>query len=887
MNWLKQVFIRRAEYNNLSEEMAEHLQEKVDELMAAGMSREDATRVARREFGNVTLLEEHGREVWQWTTLEAVLRDLRYAFRQLRRNPGFAVTVLLTLCFAIGANTAVFSMVNALLLRPLPYSEPERLASLVRHMYIPDYKGRAITEDEDAQNGETWELVRDAVPAVQSAVYSYGASGVNLQTETAVRYVQNQRVSAGYFAVLGIRPILGRTFTAEEDRQHGPRAVILSYETWKSVFFSDRSVIGKPISLKGEPHIVVGVLPAGTHTTAPADLWTPLQPSRNGEGEGENYHVVMRLRPGATWAQADTQLSVLRPSNFKGFDKQYPGGAQRLESRPLQQTLAAPARTPVIILMSAVALILLIACANLAGLMLVRVMRRSGELATRLALGATRASIFRQLMMEPAILAFAGGFLGLAVAVCSMGLFARFVPPDILPFGGLAIDGRVLVFAMLSSFATSLLIGILPALEIRRAEIRPSMAAAASRSGTGSGRSRIRQGLIAGEVMLTVVLLAGAGLLVRTLVHLQTLPPGFDAANVMAAQVSLDDARYHDSQSFQRLLQQSLAAMKNIPGVESAAVGLSLPFERGLNNGFHLADGPGPDEGQMTSSAYVTPEYFRVLRIPVLAGRAFSESDTATSQPVAIVNESFARKFLGKMDVVGRHIRSGKSIHLIVGVVGDVTKRPGLFVSAPLATEVTYYIPAAQAEQPLLNLVHVWFQPSWIVRTGGPISGLTERMQKAMAEVDPALPFAGFHRLSDLQALALQQQRFEVFLLATLAGLALLLSLVGVYGLVSNMVVQRTREIGIRMALGSTVPQAMMKIGTSGIVAVALGLAAGLALSALSLQVIKSELYGIRTYDPPTFAAVLVLLVLAATAAAFLPTRRIARIDPASTLRAE
>jgi predicted permease len=392
--------------------------------------------------------------------------------------------------------------------------------------------------------------------------------------------------------------------------------------------------------------------------------------------------------------------------------------------------------------------------------------------------------------------------------------------------------------------------------------------------------------LIAGEVMLTVVLLACAGLLVRTLVHLQTLPPGFDATNVLAAQVSLDDARYHNAEAFHRLLEQSVVAMKEIPGVESAAVGLNLPFERGLNDGFRLADGSGSKEPHMTSAAYVTPEYFQVLRIPLLSGRIFSESDTSNSQNVVVVNESFARKFMGATNVVGRHISSAGTVSLIVGVVGDVTKKPGL-MPAPLASEVTYYMPAAQVDGPSAAMLHVWFQPSWIVRSQRPIAGLSESMQKAIASVDPQLPVASFHRLSDVQALALRQQRFEVLLLGTLAALALVLSLVGVYGLVSNMVVQRTREIGIRMALGSSVRQAMIEVGTSGIVAVSLGLAGGLALSAVSVRFIKSELYGVQTYDPLTFLAILALLIIAATAATFLPTRRIAHIDPASTLRAE
>jgi hypothetical protein len=288
----------------------------------------------------------------------------------------------------------------------------------------------------------------------------------------------------------------------------------------------------------------------------------------------------------------------------------------------------------------------------------------------------------------------------------------------------------------------------------------------------------------------------------------------------------------------------------------------------------------------MASSAYVTPEYFQVLRIPLLFGRTFSDNDISSSQRVAIVNESFARKFMGKTDVVGRHIRSGSDTCLIIGVVGDVTKKPGL-IPAPLSSEVTYYIPAAQVDQKFLGLVHTWFQPSWIVRTRGPVTALAESMENAMTSVDPSVPIASFHSLSDLQALALRKQRFEVLLLGTLAALALVLSLVGVYGLISNMVVQRTREIGIRMALGSSVRQAMVEVGTSGIAAVGSGMAAGLALAAVAVRIIKSELYGVKVYDPLTFVAVLLLLLLAATAATFLPTRRIAHIDPASTLRAE
>ena len=333
--------------------------------------------------------------------------------------------------------------------------------------------------------------------------------------------------------------------------------MVLSFDLWKSAFGSDPNILGKTIALKGEPHVVVGVLPANTHTSAPADLWTPLQPSRTGEGGGENYHVVARLRDGSTWAQVDAQLAVLRPASFIRFNKDNPERKGFLVSRPLQQALASPARTPMLILTSAVAIILLIASANLAGLMLVRVTRRTGELATRLALGATRASILRQLMMEPLILALAGGTAGVAVAAGSLKLFSKLLPKSLMPVGALSIDETVLGFALATSFCASLLIGILPALEIRRMELRPLNGFTSLRGNAVSSRRHSRQAVTAAEVMLTVVLLACAGLLIRTLVYLQTLPSGFDATNVMTAQLSLDDARYHDAPAFQKLLQQS------------------------------------------------------------------------------------------------------------------------------------------------------------------------------------------------------------------------------------------------------------------------------------------------------------------------------------------
>jgi predicted permease len=881
MRKLRELFSRSRAYSDLAEEMQQHLQEKVDELVAGGMPRADALSAARREFGNAVRLQEQVREVWQWRVFDSLFRDLRITCRQLVRHPGFTVTVVLTLTLAIGANTAVFSMISALWLRPLPYPQPERLAALTRHVAGTSPHGETVDQSEDSHDGETWELVRDRVPAVLSAAYS-NSHGVNFEAHGQARYLQNHRVSATFFDVLGLKPVLGRTFSDEEDRLHGPNATILSFDLWQSVFSADSNIVGQTIRLKGEPYTVVGVMPANVRTIFPADLWTPLQPWRGGEGGGDNYGILMRLRDGTTWAQVNSQLQPLHPAMFDQFLK---GAKKELVAEPLQPSLAEEKRNPTVMLMYAVSFILLIATANLAGLLLVRLSRRNDELLTRLALGAPRFAIMRQVFMEPLLLTFAGATCGVALAFFGLKSFAGLFPPGMLPLGGLSIDGRVLAYALVCALGTALLTGILPVTAARGLYARPWLSNRNSCDPPHHGR--VRQILIACEVCLTLVLLAGTGLVIRSLVYLRSIPPGFDASNVLTAKASLDDARYRDPIVFQKLLRNSLAEMKRIPGVETAAVGLSLPYERGLNDGFRVLDGPNAGKKDGSSTAYVTPEYFQALRIPILAGRALLDSDTSSSEPVAVVNVSFAKKHLGTLDVVGLHLGLGKTRCTVVGLVGDVKKRPGMNAIAPLSSEPMFYVPFTQVDRSYLTLVHVWYQPSWIGRTYRPIDGLDGSMQKALTAAAPSLPFSGFYNMADLEALALSQQRVEVLLLSVLSGLALLLSLVGVYGLVSNVVAQRRREIGIRMALGSTLSRAMKSAAKPGIIAVSLGMGAGLILAVLVLRVLKSELYGVRSLDPMTLVITPLLLFAAALLASFAPTRRIASIDPASSLRTE
>jgi len=826
-----------------------------------------------------------------------LINDFRFALRQLHKNPGFVLAVTLTLALGVGVNTAVFSLVNGFLLRPLPYPEPARLGVLILHQEgISSKSGQFVQDDDDSQDGQTWEMVRTGVPAVEAASFS-GTSGVNLQASSAsgttVRYVQDMRVSADYFDVLGVRPFLGRSFTVEEDRPNGPNAVIVSYTLWQSALRGDPQALGKAVILKGEPYTVVGVLPPGARTTilppgaqttGVADLWTPLQPHQSGECGGNNCEIIMRLRPGATWQLVSVELAHLRKDWFDQFAKNNKGRAW-FYAAPLARDLSENMRQPILGLMSAVGIILLIACANLAALTLVRIVRRSPEIATRLALGASRWGIVRQLWAESFVLAFAGAAFGLGLARLILASLPEFLPQDMLPLGGVAIDFRVLAFAFLASLGTSLLFGALPALHTRRVGLRSSMVSGSPSVARGS--NRLRQMLIVGEVALTVVLVAAAGLLLRSLVYLQTLPPGFDATNVMTAKASLDDARYRGAVSFQNLLDRSVTAMRHIPGVEEAAVGLSLPYERGLNDGLKILDGKLAGKEWGSSLAYVTPGYFHALEIPILAGRGISDSDTSTSEPVAVVNVEFAHEFFDEPNPLGRHFQTSGHTYTIVGVAANVAKSPGMSRSAPMGTESVMYLPASQTDQGLVNMAHVWFQPSWIVRTSGSVEGLNAAMQKALSTVDPNLPFSGFHSMEDILAENLVFQRAEVALLSALGGLALLLSSVGVYGLVSNLVAQRTREIGIRMALGSSIKRAMLEVGSAGLVAAILGIAIGLALSFAVLRLLQSAIYGVDQYDPWTLTAVPLILVVIAIIASCLPTLRITRIHPAQTLRIE
>jgi predicted permease len=809
-------------------------------------------------------------------------RFFKLAVRQFRRSPGYSFTVLFTLALAIGANTAIFSVVDALLLRNLPYSHPDRIGALYARV-----TGAQSGDGEQNLDGEQWELLRDNVPSVIAGISSLHTTGVNLQYGSRVQYLHEGRVSAHYFDVLALNPLIGRGFSEDEDRPHGPKTAVLSYGLWRSSFNSNPDILGQAVLLKGEPFTVIGVLPDNATTPLNADLYVALQASRDGEGSATNFRAVLRLKDGANWQEANAQMDRAFSQSEIVQDLTSDGDVKvTYYSVPLQKEQTETLGPQSLGLMIAAGFILLIACANIAGLTLVRLMGRTGEIATRLALGASQWQIQKQLWSECLPLALAGGAVGVAVGFAALRGLLLLLPEHFLPVA-VHLDARVLGFTLVITLCTSILFGMLPALSTRKVDLRSSIG---SRTVIATGSVRLRQFLIIGEVALTVVLLAAAGLLVRTLIHLETLPPGFNPKGVITAKASLDEARYQDPASFRKLLNESLSSMRAIPGVENAAVALTLPYERAPIDG-GIAE-TGNAEHKITAyDLYVTPAYFDTLQIRVIEGRAFTESDGPDATPAIIINQTFARKFFHGIDPVGRYLTQEKKNRLIVGVVADTlgsTAGTRWRNIAPLTAVETIYTPAAQIDDSkFLAITHTWFQPSWIVRIKRPVEGLTGQMQRALATTAPNLPFSGFYSMNDLMATTLATQRIEVALLTAMAGLALVLSAVGLFALVANLVAQKRQEIGIRIALGSTIQQAMIHIGKPGLWATALGLSLGLAVAAATLRTMRSLLFGLDVYDVRTILVVVVTLAIVASLAITLPALRVATIDPAKTLREE
>ena len=803
--------------------------------------------------------------------------EFRFALRQLRKTPTFTAIVLGTLALCIGANTAIYSVLDAVLVRPLPYPDPDRLA-----LVTTEFRRNGAEELDTSQTGAQFEGVRDGAHNLDVAAYS-GVNGVNFATRGHAEYAQQQRVSAGFFHVLGVAPRFGREFTRAEDVAGGPALAILSDSLWRRVFDGNPAVVGQAINLRGAPYTIVGIMPPGFRVEEPVDVWTPLRPSRTGEGGGSNYDVIARPKLGVPWVVASEELKALSPS-VAAFN--LPRGATAEERLiPLRRGITYDQRPELMLTWAAVLAVLLIGCVNIAGLLTARARARSRETATRRALGASRGAIVRGLLIESLLLALGGCAAGLVLGFFALDGLRRMGADSFALWHPIALDARVFLAMLGIALATSVTFGLAPALQTSRIDIR-AVLVEGGRGSSGSGRRWSRRALVITEVALSLVLLVSAALLVKTLRYLDGLNPGFDAHNVIAARVSLQDARYRTSEAVNRLYTESLDQIRGIPGVQSAAVALTLPFERPLNDGFRLVEG-GDARMHGMELIYVTPGYFEALRIPVLGGREFQNSDTPRSRDVAVVSQSFARRYFAAGEAIGRHLKTGQTVLEIVGVCGDVQQHSGLGPSGPLSFSPTVYVPVAQTSDAILQLVHTWFSPKWVVRASGARGNIETRIRSAVAKADPLLPIAGFDTAGDLQARSTSSQRYHAWLFSMLAGLGVFLAAVGLYGLMSQTIAQRTKELGIRLALGCRPRRLMLGVLGSGVGLAAAGSAAGLVLAVGAVRLVRTLLWGVRAVDPPAFAFSAVLLLLVALAATLAPAARVLSLDPAQTLRDE
>jgi predicted permease len=864
---------------DLDDEMAFHIELLTGDLIRSGMDPVEARREALLRFGSTERAKSRSREVRGVAFLDELGRNLKFAFRGMARRPLLTGTFLLTLGLCVGASTAVFSVVDSILWRALPYPDPDNLALAV--VYHPE---TGIRADMSAVTGMDWERVRDGAGPLNAAVFSDWPSGVNLSADAGAAFVQQQRVGEGYFRTLGVPPFMGREFDVSEDTPGGPPAAILSHGLWSRTFQQDPDILGRRIRLKGEEHTVVGVMPASFQSHLDADVWTPLQASNTGEGGGANYQVLIRIPGGVPWEEANARVGAIDANLTEDGE----ASDRRYGLVPLDSALTATIRTPLLLLLSAVVLMLLVGCANLAGLQVARAMARRPEIATRQAVGGGAGSLFRQILTENLVLGLVGGCAGLIIGYLALGGLAEVVSTQFDTWQAFSMDVRAVTASVVVTAAAVVLFGLAPLLQVRRLDLR-SVLVSGYRGAVSGGSHRLRRTLLVVQVGLVTALLFSAGLLVRSYGHLEGLDPGFDPEGVLTVQLSLDDARFSTGEDVMVLFQETLSEIETLPQVRSAAVALTLPYERPLNFPFAVLDAPDEGPPTVTSAVYVTPAFVETLGLPILGGRNLEEADGTDATPVVLANQAFVDQYLGEVPPVGARLGlGGNSEVVIVGVVGNVQQASGGWGSGgPVWASPTLYIPAAQAGGPFMRTVHTWFTPSWLVKGRGDPAQWSQEVARAINVVNPDLPLARIASLEEVVSQALARQRLGAAFLIMVAGFALILALVGLYGIIANEVVERKKEMGLRMALGATPGGTVRTVGMSGLRLVVYGLLVGAALAVGISRVIVTVIWGVTPFDPPTIAMGLVCMLALGGAASFVPAARVGRMDHARVLREE
>jgi putative ABC transport system permease protein len=800
--------------------------------------------------------------------LETLWRDLRYSARALAANKGFAGVAVVTLALGIGANTAVFTVTNALLLRPFPYRDPERLVSV------------AGTDKDSSMTLARYELVRDRNQSFAS-VAVWANDNVNLTGHGEPLQTPIARVSANFFSLFGVEPQLGRAFTADEGRPEGPPVAILSDSIWRSRFGADRNIIGRTITLDTTPHIVVGVMPANVvfPFVGPADIWTPryfeltlMNPQRLRTGVGY-LSIVARLRQGTTMTRAQADLAVLN-RQYQSENPGAPDAAAVMTAEPLRDLVVAGLREQVLILSGAVGVVLLIACANVAALLLSRGLARRGEIAVRMSLGANRSTVARQLLTESVLLALIGGTLGTALSVSATRALATWGASRVPQGIRLDIDLRVLAFTLAVSVLTGIVFGTFPALQLAR--VNPGPVLRDGGRGVSTSAGWMKNLLLVAQVALALLLLIGAGLLVRSFAQLLRVDPGFDPHNVLTMNVSLPTIKYATAERQIAFFDEVLRRTSALPGVQSAAISAALPLST-IRITPVLPEGqPNLPLGQrpFLDIEAISPQWFRTMRVPLRAGREFSEIDTARAPKVVIVNESFARRFWPDQNPVGKRVIVGRgpTPSEVVGVAADVRNR-GLAQS-----------PQAQLYLPFPQLP--WGNMNLLVRTAVAPLSLAPAVRAQISAVDADEPVVNIQTVDDLMDNSRAQPRFTMVLLGIFSATAFLLAAIGIYGVLAYSVAQRRHELGIRVALGAGRGNILSLVIRRGLTLTLAGIAIGLAAALFLTRLMASMLFEIGDRDPTTFIIAPLIFLAVALLASYLPAQRATKVDPMEALRA-
>ncbi len=872
---LKALFRRRERENELEEELRGHLDALTEENIRQGMTPEEARYAARREFGGVEQIKEDYREARGLPMLELFVQDLRYALRTLRKNPGFAAVAVLTLALGIGANTAIFSIVNAVLLRPLPFPQANRIVAVYQ----------TLERNGIHRNGVSYLNFADWQQQSHSfeQMGAFGESDVTLTGAGEPEIIPGAVVTSGLLSALGVRPVAGRLLVPDDDRPGAPAVVMLSERLWRKRFGAAADIVGKTVTLDKQVFTVAGILPGDFQfpfQNPPADLWIPVQQDTQLKSliprRGGHYlSVIARLKPGVTLAGAETELAGINERLAKQYPAENSGWGIRIA--PLQHELVGDVQLGLLVLLSAVALVLLIACANVANLLLARATSRSRELAVRAALGAGRQRIVRQLLTESLLLGGIGGALGAGSAWWAVRGLVQLLPDDVPRIHAIQVDGWVLGFTLLLSVLVSLVFGLAPAIQATAVNLATGLKEGARGNSEGNGK-RLRGVLIVSEVALAVVLLTGAGLLVRSFLELQNVSPGFRVDGILTAAVVLPQSQYTKPEEWARYSEQAVARIKTIHGVTSAAVVMGLPLSGNrVNLAFEIDGRPqAPEERVSANFASVSREYFPLFGIPLLRGRVFDDRDTATSQKIAIVSEAFARRYFPNEEPVGKHLTFGfpeRASREIVGVVGDVKH---VSLDAPVEPEM--YLPFEQNP--------VWGM-NFVVRTAGDPAALASAVRERIQEGDKDLPVVDVQPMTVYLRDSMAQPRFRTLLLGLFGVVALVLAAVGIYGVISYSVAQRTQEIGLRMALGADPAQVLRLVVGQGMKLVLVGLAAGVAGAFGLTRLFSSLLFGITAGDPLTYCGTVSLLIGVSLLACYIPARRAVRVDPLVALRYE